>query len=82
MAGPFNVESLSPHRMMGVDENGDLIDPQKKIGPEASAKQSFAAMVLENLKTAGVQQAHKEDKITFTAVTLWPGHYVGAEGRY
>ena len=30
-------------------------------------------MILENLKTAGVQQAHKEDKITFTALTPWPG---------
>jgi len=26
-------------------------------------------MILENLKTAGVQQAHKEDKITFTSLT-------------
>ncbi|MBW2561510.1 MAG: site-specific DNA-methyltransferase, partial [Deltaproteobacteria bacterium] len=38
--------------------------------------------ILENLKTAGVQQAHKEDKITFTSITPWPGHYVCAEGRY
>ena len=39
-------------------------------------------MILENLKTAGVQQAHKEDKITFTALTAWPGELVCAEGRY
>jgi adenine-specific DNA-methyltransferase len=82
VAGKFTVESLSPHRMMGVDENGELIDPQKQLDRETGAKQSFAAMVLENLKTAGVQQAHKEDKITFTSLTPWPGHYVGAEGRY
>ncbi len=37
-------------------------------------------MILENLKTAGVQQAHKEDKITFTALTPWPGELVCAEG--
>ena len=30
-------------------------------------------MILENLKTAGVQQAHKEDRIIFTALTPWPG---------
>jgi adenine-specific DNA-methyltransferase len=35
-------------------------------------------MILENLKTAGVQQAHKEDKITFTALTPWPGDLVSA----
>jgi adenine-specific DNA-methyltransferase len=39
-------------------------------------------MILENLKTAGVQKAHKEDKITFTALTAWPGELVCAEGNY
>ena len=39
-------------------------------------------MILENLKTAGVQQAHKEDKITFSSITPWPGDLVCAEGRY
>jgi adenine-specific DNA-methyltransferase len=40
-------------------------------------------MILENLKTAGVQQAHKEDRITFTALAPWPGEgRVCAEGRY
>jgi adenine-specific DNA-methyltransferase len=39
-------------------------------------------MILENLKTAGVQQAHKEDKIVFTALTPWPGKLICAEGRY
>jgi adenine-specific DNA-methyltransferase len=39
-------------------------------------------MILENLKTAGVQQAHKEDRITFTSLTPWPGDLVCAEGRY
>ncbi|MFZ1220793.1 MAG: site-specific DNA-methyltransferase, partial [Chthoniobacterales bacterium] len=27
VAGPFTVESLSPHRMLGVDDNDELIDP-------------------------------------------------------
>ncbi len=39
-------------------------------------------MILENLRTAGVQQAHKEDKISFTSLTPWPGYYIAAEGRY
>ncbi len=29
VAGPFTVESLSPHRMLGVDENDELIDSLK-----------------------------------------------------
>ena len=82
VAGPFTVESLSPHRMLGVDENDELIDQLKESSPEYGAKQSFAQMILENLKAAGVQQAHKEDRITFTALTPWPGDLVCAEGRY
>jgi adenine-specific DNA-methyltransferase len=79
VAGPFTVESLSPHRTLGVDENDELIDPlQRNQGEDGS----FDQMILENLKIAGVQQAHKDDKITFTALTLWPGDLVCAEGRY
>ncbi|MDP2334819.1 MAG: site-specific DNA-methyltransferase [Reyranella sp.] len=82
VAGPFTVESLSPHRVLGVDENDELIDGLKEDGAEYQAKQSFPQMILENLKTAGVQQAHKEDKIIFTALTPWPGDLVCGEGRY
>src|ERR1019366_1327291 len=82
VAGPFTVESLSPHRVLGVDENDELIDTLKEDSAEYGAKQSFPQMILENLKTSGVQQAHKEDRITFTALTPWPGDLVCAEGRY
>jgi adenine-specific DNA-methyltransferase len=82
VAGPFTVESLSPHRVLGVDENDDLIDGMSDPGDEYGASQSFPQMILENLRTAGVQQAHKDARITFTALTPWPGDLVGAEGRY
>ena len=80
VAGPFTVESLSPHRVLGVDENDELIDPITNA--EYGEKQTFVQMIMENLKTAGVQQAHKEGRITFTSLTLWPGSFVCAEGRY
>ena len=82
VAGPFTVESLSPHRVLGVDENDELIDTFREDSPAMGAKQSFPLMTLENLKTAGVQQAHKDDSITFTALIPWPGELVCAEGRY
>ena len=44
--------------------------------------EDFAEMILENLKAAGVQQAHKEDRITFTALTGWPGRFICAEGKF
>ena len=82
VAGPFTVESLSPHRVLGVDENDELVDTFKEDSLKIGAKQSFPLMTLENLKTAGVQQAHKDDRITFNALIPWPGELVCAEGRY
>jgi adenine-specific DNA-methyltransferase len=65
-----------------VDENDDLIEEQKKSNELSEAAQSFSQMILQSLKAAGVQQAHKEDKIAFIALTPWPGELVCAEGRY
>ncbi len=87
VAGPFTVESLSPHRVLAVDENDELIDPStaglRTSTPDSTSESAdFATVILENLKTAGVQQAHKADKINFTTLTPWPGTYICAEGRY
>lgn len=81
VAGPFTVESLSPHRVLAVDENDELIDPHTQSAKGGDAL-GFAEMILENLKTAGVQQSDKKDKISFTALTPWPGDLICAEGRY
>jgi len=80
VAGPFTVESISPHRTLGLDENDELIDSARQSSGEDY--KSFAEMVLDNLKTAGVQQVHKEDKINFTSLAAWPGEMICAEGRY
>ena len=82
VAGPFTVESLSPHRLLGVDENDELIDNVAEAKLGYGEKQDFAAMILDNLKTSGVQQAHKEDRISFSGIRPWPGYHVCAEGTY
>ena len=82
VAGPFTVESLSPHRVLAVDEEDELIDRAAEPRADYGPQQDFAAMILEQLATAGLQQAHKEDRIAFAAVTHWPGDYICAEGRY
>ena len=82
VAGPFTVESLAPHRTLGVDENDELIDHLAERKTGYGEQHDFAAMILEHLKTSGVQQAHREDRISFTALTPWPGDLICAEGRY
>jgi adenine-specific DNA-methyltransferase len=84
VAGPFTVESLSPHRVVPADED-DLLDTAPATGRKRNAATppvDFAAMVLDNLRTAGVHQTQKADSIHFTSLQPWPGNYIGAEGRF
>jgi adenine-specific DNA-methyltransferase len=83
VAGPFTVESLSPHRVLTMDENDELVDGVAENESGYDDLLSFTEIILENLKTAGVQQAHKEDRISFVSLVLWPGEgRICAEGRY
>ena len=82
VAGPFTVESISPHRVLDVDEDDNLIDRVAEARLGYGKTQDFASVILEHLKTSGVQQAHKEDRIVFSSVIPWPGDLICAEGRY
>ena len=82
VAGPFTVESLSPHRVLAVGADDELIDTVAETKDGYGSERDFVQIILENLKSAGVQQAHKEDKINFSSLVPWPGDLVCAEGRY
>ncbi|MDF2637957.1 MAG: site-specific DNA-methyltransferase [Novosphingobium lindaniclasticum] len=88
VAGPFTVESLSPHRVAAVDVDDSLFDELEAAEGRRQASEvgggeaaDFVSMVLDNLKKSGVQQAHKADRLVFTATKGWPGRYISAEGR-
>ena len=72
VAGPFTVESLAPHRTLGVDADGDVIDPVADARAGYGG-QDFTSLILEALRLHGVQQAHKEDRIEFDTLEAWPG---------
>jgi adenine-specific DNA-methyltransferase len=80
VAGPFTAESLSPHRVLAMEEYA--VAGARQPQTEYAAKADFATVMLEHLKTSGVQQAHKENRIIFTSIAGWPGDYVCGEGRY
>ena len=82
VAGPFTVESISPHRVLGVDENGDVVDGIAEARNGYGTGYDFGQIILDNLRRSGVQQAHREDRITFASLTPWPGRFVCADGRY
>ncbi|MCX5580790.1 hypothetical protein [Kaistia terrae] len=87
VAGPFTVESLSPHRVVTARDDTlgqelaaatGTMQPAPKNMPEID----FGQMVLENLRTTGVHQQEKRDTIRFNSVEPWPGNFLAAEGRY
>jgi len=87
VAGPFTVESLSPHRVVAMDDRDDILDPT--LADEGQLKRSsvapetdFAQVILENLRTHGVQQGAKEDRLEFTHLAAWPGELIAAEGHF
>ena len=82
VAGPFTVESLSPHRLLALNEHDKLIDRAAERAPAYGTAEDFTGMVLSHLATAGVQQAHKADRIQFTSLEPWPGKLICAQGRY
>jgi adenine-specific DNA-methyltransferase len=89
VAGPFTVESLSPHRVPAVDIDDTLFDELEaaegrrlktaNTGNEAS---DFATTILAALAKAGVQQAYKDERIKFDAMHGWPGQFICAEGQF
>jgi adenine-specific DNA-methyltransferase len=88
VAGPFTVESLSPHKVIAVDDDGELLEnphaaDSLRAAPDRSADEiDFGNVILEHLRTAGVQQAHKEDRIKFTSINPFPGKFISGDGRY
>ncbi len=79
VAGPFSVESLSPHRVLSTaDENMDGTVSEQ----EARKQQDFATMILENLRKAGVQNTRKAERLTFTRLEAYAGKWLQATGEY
>ena len=82
VAGPFTVESLSPHRVLGVDENDELIDPLKEdsaeYGDEAVLSSDDPGEPQDRRRAAGAQG--RQDHLHRAHAVA--RRLVCAEGRY
>lgn len=89
VAGPFTVESLSPHRVLPLAEDPLLLETLAEgsdappLG-EAREQTDFAQVVLEQLKASGVQNTKKGEAIKFEWLKPFPSNkgYVAFEGVY
>ena len=81
VAGSFTVESVSPHRMLAIDENDEFFGVRTDSRVDHHAPRDFVTIILENLRDSGIQQSHKEGRVSFTTVVPWPGRYICAVGQ-
>ncbi len=93
VAGPFTVDSLSPHRVLPADEDDPLLlaaladreDAPHRLASRldaGSTSDDFMRVVLDNLKVAGVGNTKKGERLRFTTIRPFAGRYVNAEARY
>lgn len=87
VAGPFTVESLSPHRVLPASEEEliktiDAADGKRSAADADLAGADFAGIVIDYLKAEGVKQQAKGDRITFESIAPWPGNFIGAAATF
>lgn len=86
VAGPFTVESLSPHRTIDPSMSvaaGEWSDNRPGAGEATPAKQDFGETVLENLKRAGVQNGYRNERMELNYLEPYAdGGWVAATGTY
>lgn len=78
VTGPFTVESLSPHRVLSIEEER----PRSEEGADAGSGAGFALTILENLRKAGVQNARKKERLKFDRLDPFPGSWVHFAGEF
>lgn len=84
VAGPFTVESLSPHRSLAFGNGPE--DATRESGGEADAAKetgapNFEQSILDNLAKAGIQNGRRKERITFAAFESYAGQYIQAIGQ-
>lgn len=79
VAGPFTVESLSPHRSLAF--GGE----QETRGETEAAKDAdaprFEQSILDNLTAAGIQNGRRKERIRFASFETYAGQYIQAVGE-
>jgi adenine-specific DNA-methyltransferase len=79
VCGPFSVESLSPHRILSTADGGQDITLSEQ---EAQKQQDFVTMILDNIKTAGIQNSHKNERLNFDRLDPYPGIWLHGCGEF
>jgi len=79
VAGPFTVESLSPHRVLTPEADQPR---SEEAATSAAGAGQFETMILENLRKAGLQQYEKKERIKLDRLEPYAGLYIQGDGGY
>jgi adenine-specific DNA-methyltransferase len=79
VAGPFTVESLSPHRSLSFGESPESLS-ETEAAKDADGP-NFEQSILDNLAKAGIQNGRRQERIAFAAFETYAGEYVQAVGQ-
>jgi adenine-specific DNA-methyltransferase len=79
VAGPFTVESLSPHRSLSFGDGPGSLS-ETKAAKDANAP-TFEQSILDNLAKAGIQNGRRQERIAFAAFETYAGDYIQAIGQ-
>ena len=84
VSGPFTVESLSPHRSLAFA--GSAVDDTSATNTDAVEDASrgdaeFEQTILANLRTAGIQNGRKGERMSFDTVEPYAAAYIQAVGE-
>ncbi|MGH9433087.1 MAG: site-specific DNA-methyltransferase, partial [Terriglobia bacterium] len=79
VTGPFTVESISPHRVLAIDEERPASEAE---GRRESVAGQFETMIIQNLKRAGVQNTIKNERLQFDRLEPYAGMWIQAAGEY
>ncbi|WP_406032227.1 site-specific DNA-methyltransferase [Nocardioides sp. NBC_00163] len=79
VAGPFTVESLSPHRALSFKDWDEPVS-ETEAAKDADAP-NFEQSILDNLRKAGIQNGTKAERIKFAAFETYAGSYIQAIGE-
>jgi adenine-specific DNA-methyltransferase len=80
VAGPFTVESLSPHRSLSFDATAPETASESD-GARSAERPNFEESILANLSKAGIQNGRRAERIEFASVQPYPGTYLQAIGE-
>lgn len=80
VAGPFTVESLSPHRSLAFAGDEQPRSASEVAAVTAGDAPSFEQTILDNLRRAGVQNGRTKERIRFDTLDPHAGEYVQAVG--